>query len=219
MDGIKSKARVKEHGEVFTPDSIVGDMLDLIDNELREANITAEEYILESYLEPACGNGNFLIRILDRKLAAVRLLDADKHVEGLIKAVSSIYGIDIQEDNVLESIDRMMKLIENGEVDVLELKDKEVRSFVNGGGFKLDPVTKEIVEFILRKNIVLGNALETDESKAVKFINWGFSGSTIEPKYFYMTNVDNDMALDNTRTHWENLMDLNYEVDESIMEF
>lgn len=219
MDGIKSKERVKEHGEVFTPDSIVGDMLDLIDNDLKEANITAEEYILESYLEPACGNGNFLIRILDRKLAAVRLLDTDKHVEGLIKAVSSIYGIDIQEDNVLESIDRMMKLIEDGEVDVLELKDKEVRRFVNGGGFKLDPVTKEIVEFILRKNIVLGNALEADESKAVKFINWGFNGSTVEPKYFYMTNVDNDITLDNTRTHWENLMDLNYEIDESVMEF
>ena len=215
MDGIKSKDRVKQHGEVFTPDSIVCDMLGLIDKELKEEGLTPEKYILKSYLEPACGNGNFLIRILDRKLAAVRLLEKEKQETGLVQAVSSIYGIDIQADNVVESIDRMLELIKVGKVDVLELKDKEARPFYNGGGFEMTPETEETVKFILSKNIVLGNALETAEDKATQLINWQFSGDTVEPLMFKMTKVEDEFNLDNERVHWRNIRGLNYTYDES----
>ena len=218
MDGIKSKERVKEHGEVFTPDSIVNDMLDLIDNELKEENLTPEQYTLESCLEPACGNGNFLIRILDRKLAAVRLMEKENQEAGLIKAVSSIYGIDIQEDNVIESRERMMKLIKEGKVDLLELKDKEIKGFYNGGPFEMSPETENIVKFILDKNIVLGNALETDVAKAVQFINWKFDGDMVQPVLFYMTDVDTEHDLDNPKTHYRFITGLNYNYSDEIDE-
>lgn len=218
MDGIKSKERVKQHGEVFTPDSIVNDMIGLIDSGYIEDGITPESYILKTYLEPACGNGNFLIRLLDRKLAAVRLLEKEKQETGLIQAVSSIYGIDIQEDNVHESIERMMELIKNGSVEVLELQGKDKRPFYNGGKFEMSPKTEEIVKFILEKNIVLGNALETDETKAAKLFNWNFNGDKVNPQIFYMTNVDNDIDIGNTATHWKYLMELNYVHDDSTLD-
>jgi type I restriction-modification system DNA methylase subunit len=62
-DKEKSKKRVRDHGEVFTPDFIVKDMLDLVKNET--------ERIESRFLEPACGDGNFLAPILERKLAIV----------------------------------------------------------------------------------------------------------------------------------------------------
>ena len=60
----KSKSRVRDHGEVFTPDFIVDDMLDLVKNET--------ENIESRFLEPACGDGNFLIKVLERKLDVVK---------------------------------------------------------------------------------------------------------------------------------------------------
>lgn len=216
MDGIKSKKRVKEHGEVFTPDSIVCDMLSLVDEEYKKENITIGEYISKTYLEPACGNGNFLIRILDRKLAAVKLLELEKQETYLVNAVSSIYGIDIQEDNVLESRERLLELIEKGTLEVLELKDKEKKPF-SSGRFELKPETREIIKFILEKNIVLGNALETDDAKAVRFINWRFDpeDKTVNPKMFLITNVDDELELGNLRNFWWNIKKLNYTYDDS----
>ena len=65
MNLIKSKKRVADHGEVFTPDWLVEKMLDLVKGET--------ERIDARFLEPACGSGNFLVPILQRKLAAVEL--------------------------------------------------------------------------------------------------------------------------------------------------
>ena len=87
---IKSKKRVKEFAEVFTPDFIVKDMCDLIPQEVWE-NITS------TFLEPACGNGNFLVEIYARKL------ERCKDEKDGLKALASIVGIDIQQDNVDES--------------------------------------------------------------------------------------------------------------------
>lgn len=87
---IKSKARVKEFAEVFTPDFIVKDMCDLIPSEIWE-NIES------TFLEPACGTGNFLVEIYARKL------ERCKDEKDGLKALASIVGIDIQQDNVDES--------------------------------------------------------------------------------------------------------------------
>lgn len=87
---IKSKKRVKEFAEVYTPQFIVKDMCDLIPSGIWE-NIES------TFLEPACGNGNFLVKIYARKLERCKT-----EKDGL-KALASIVGIDIQQDNVDES--------------------------------------------------------------------------------------------------------------------
>lgn len=94
---IKSKARVKERGEVFTAEREVKAMCDLIPEEVwRDINAT--------FLEPACGNGNFLVEIFERKLKYCK----DER-DGL-KALASIVGIDIMEDNCFESRVRLMTM-------------------------------------------------------------------------------------------------------------
>lgn len=87
---IKSKRRVKEFAEVFTAEREVKAMCDLIPSETWE-NITS------TFLEPACGNGNFLVEIYARKL------ERCKNEQDGLKALASIVGIDIQQDNVDES--------------------------------------------------------------------------------------------------------------------
>lgn len=94
---IKSKERVKERGEVFTPSWLVKDMCDTIPSEIWES-------IESTFLEPACGNGNFLVEIYARKLQWCKT-----EKEGL-KALSSIYGIDIMPDNCTESRVRLAEM-------------------------------------------------------------------------------------------------------------
>lgn len=183
---IKSKERVQKHGEVFTPDSIVNDMLDLTDKELKgidangniielhgEADI--KKYIDTTYLEPACGNGNFLIRILDRKLEGVQMLDISEQKEWLVHAVASIYGVDIQLDNVLESRARMLELIKNGRVDVMDLENKDKHPW-RFKAIDLEPDVERVIKFILEKNIIHANCLSGHLCDA--------SGETEEPLLF-----------------------------------
>lgn len=93
---IKSKERVKDFAEVFTAEREVKAMCDLI---------PSEQWTIEStFLEPACGNGNFLAEIYSRKLALCK-----DEKDGL-KALASIVGIDIQADNVKESRIRLLKM-------------------------------------------------------------------------------------------------------------
>ena len=87
---IKSKKRVKDFAEVYTPQFIVKDMCDLIPKE-------TWDNIESTFLEPACGNGNFLVEIYARKL------ERCKDEKDGLKALASIIGIDIQQDNVDES--------------------------------------------------------------------------------------------------------------------
>ncbi len=97
MDLVRSKQRVADHGEVFTPAWLVEDMLDLIKPEA--------ERIDSRFLEPACGSGNFLIPVLRRKLATVHQRyakgDFEKRHHALL-SLMSIYGIELLEDNVVE---------------------------------------------------------------------------------------------------------------------
>ena len=93
---IKSKARVDKFAEVFTAEREVKAMCDLVDEECRRIDST--------FLEPACGTGNFLVEILERKFSSCKTID-----DGLT-AISSIFGIDIQGDNVLETRERLLKM-------------------------------------------------------------------------------------------------------------
>jgi hypothetical protein len=102
---VKSKQRVTDHGEVFTSSEIVNAMLDLVKQET--------ERIDARYLEPACGTGNFLVEILRRKLSVVEKNYQRSQLEferNLVLAVSSIYGIDILEDNVIACRQRLFEM-------------------------------------------------------------------------------------------------------------
>ena len=97
MSQIKSKKRVRDYGEVFTNEREVKAMCDLIPAEIWE-NIRSK------FLEPACGNGNFLVEIYARKLD-----HCQTEKDGLI-ALASIVGIDILEDNCNESRERLLAM-------------------------------------------------------------------------------------------------------------
>lgn len=152
---IKSKKRVADHGEVFTPQHIVNDMLDLVKNET--------ERIDSRFLEPACGNGNFLIEILKRKLNVVasryKKSQADYERYAVV-AVSSCYGVDILEDNCIECRERLYKFFETEYKSVYK---KAIREQI-----------LEVVKFILSKNIVCGDALtlKANNGEPIVFAEW-----------------------------------------------
>lgn len=104
---IKSKQRVVDFGEVYTNEREVNAMLDLVKSETNR--------IESRFLEPAAGNGNFLIKILERKLKVVQRRYRKSQLEYeryAFLAISSLYGIDIQEDNVLECQERLFHYFE-----------------------------------------------------------------------------------------------------------
>ena len=106
-NGVRSKDRVKDLGEVFTPDWIVKAMLDLVGEVGYEVETT--------FLEPSCGNGNFLVEILARKASTIRRrFEADRNGRrvqvDLLRAVATIYAIDISPGNVAEARARMLAL-------------------------------------------------------------------------------------------------------------
>ena len=166
----KSKERVREHGEVFTAEREVKAMCDLVKDET--------ERIDSRFLEPACGDGNFLAEILKRKLAVVRKkygkspLDYERNS---LLAASSIYGVDILQDNVAACRARMF-----------EIWNKEYTAVCKK---ECDDLTREAVRFILSRNIVCGNALTlkcvdengNDIDEPIIFSEWAFiTGSMLQ---------------------------------------
>lgn len=137
---IKSKKRVSEHGEVFTAVREVKAMCDLVAQEC--------DRIDSRFLEPACGDGNFLAEILTRKLASVKKLyksNSYDYERYSVLAVTSVYGVDILADDVTECRERLFKLW-----------DKEYKSVCKKAVMQ---ETREAVKYILTKNILCGNAL------------------------------------------------------------
>ena len=121
---IKSKKRVKKFGEVYTPDWLVEKMLDLLPDE--EFNVDKE------FLEPACGNGNFLVAILKRKLKSI-----DKSKENELRCLMSLHGVDIQQDNVEECRKRLADICVN--IDPHKARAILERNIVQGN--TLEPET------------------------------------------------------------------------------
>src|SRR6202162_5989672 len=106
MSLVKSKHRVADHGEVFTPAWMVEAMLELVKDET--------ERIDSRFLEPACGSGNFLVRILQRKLAAVELKFGKSSFERrhyALLALMCTYGIELLEDNITECRANMLEIL------------------------------------------------------------------------------------------------------------
>ncbi|MBS1635928.1 MAG: SAM-dependent DNA methyltransferase [Bacteroidetes bacterium] len=153
---VKSKKRVTDHGEVFTNEREVNAMLDLVKEET--------ERIDSRFLEPACGNGNFLAEVLNRKLNIVDQRYGKSQTEWeryAVIAISSIYGVDILEDNAEECRERLFKLFEE-RYKVL-FKD----------GIKEE--CNRSVKFLLKRNILWGDALDFTNplsKKPIVFSEW-----------------------------------------------
>ncbi len=152
---VKSKQRVADHGEVFTPAWMVEAMLDLVKDET--------ERIDARFLEPACGSGNFLKQILCRKLAAVELKygksDFERRHYALL-ALMCIYGIELLSDNIAECRANMLEVL----ADYL----------------RIDPSDELYVaaSYVLTRNLVHGDALEmrTSQGQPITFAEWGYLG-------------------------------------------
>ncbi len=105
MSSVKSKQRVADHGEVFTPPWMVEAMLDLVKDET--------ERIDSRFLEPACGSGNFLVQILRRKLAAVQLRYGQSDFERqhyALLGLMCLYGIELLADNIAECRAKVLEI-------------------------------------------------------------------------------------------------------------
>ncbi|MCA3027717.1 MAG: SAM-dependent DNA methyltransferase [Rhodocyclaceae bacterium] len=157
MSLVKSKKRVADHGEVFTPPWMVEAMLDLVREE--------SERIDSRFLEPACGSGNFLVRVLKRKLAAVELKFGKSEFEKrhyALLGLMCIYGIEILPDNIAECRANLLEVFSDY-LDVDE-SDEIYRS----------------AYFVLSQNLVHGDAM-TMRTKApvdqpITFAEWGYLG-------------------------------------------
>ena len=102
---MKSRHRVKTYGEVFTPRHMVDRMLDLVREELE----TGPDFVDKTFLEPAAGDGNFLVAILHRKLRAIeKRYPLEQWPETSLFALASIYGIELLEDNHPDAKDAML---------------------------------------------------------------------------------------------------------------
>src|SRR5690348_10363635 len=116
MSQIKSKKRVADHGEVFTPVWMVEAMLDLVKDE--------SERIDSRFLEPACGSGNFLVPVLRRKLAAVELRFGKSPFEKRnysLLAAMCVYGVELLSDNIKECRANMLEVL----ADYLRISDSD----------------------------------------------------------------------------------------------
>jgi hypothetical protein len=155
MSLIKSKARVADHGEVFTPPQLVEAMLDLVKDET--------ERIDSRFLEPACGSGNFLVPVLQRKLAAVERKfgksDFERRQYALL-GLMCIYGIELLADNIAECRANMLDIFSThlnlGESDEL----------------------RRAAAYVLSQNLVHGDALRmcTSDGRPITFAEWGYLG-------------------------------------------
>lgn len=170
---VKSKERVQEHGEVFTNPREVNAMLDMVKEET--------ERIESRFLEPACGDGNFLAEVLRRKLAVVAKryrkspLEYERYA---FLAVSSLYGVDILSDNVEECHTRLFAIVEDEARR--NLKTAVEQRFL------------EAVRYILEKNIVCGDALtlKSNDGEPITFSEWSLvSGDKVKRRDYLLSEL------------------------------
>ena len=155
MSLVKSKQRVADHGEVFTPPWLVEAMLDLVKGET--------ERIDSRFLEPACGGGNFLVQILRRKLAAVEVKYGQSEFEKrhfALHGLMCIYGIELLPDNIAECRSNLLEIF----AQYLDLQEG-------------DDLCRA-ASFVLTQNLVHGDALTMQSAgkQPITFAEWGYLG-------------------------------------------
>jgi hypothetical protein len=155
MSLIRTKKRVADHGEVFTPEWMVDAMLDLVKEE--------SERIDSRFLEPACGSGNFLVKVLKRKLCAVELKFGKSEFEKrqyALLALMCAYGIELLEDNIIECRANMLEVL----ADYLRIDEADD---LYGAA-----------SHVLSLNLIQGDALSMKghDGAPITFSEWGYLG-------------------------------------------
>lgn len=188
---VVSRQRVADHGEVYTAKREVNAMLDLVKEET--------ERIDSRFLEPACGNGNFLVEILSRKMEAVRRQFARNRFEydqASAVAVSSMYGVELLPDNVEACRQRL--LIQYQET-YREHQHVEPSS----------ELTRCIL-FLLQKNILCGDALTMlqQDGQPITFCEWTFIGNNgkVKRRDFELSELLKNIEYDKPKPGDEGLL-------------
>lgn len=189
---VKSKQRVADHGEVFTAEREVNAMLDLVKNET--------ERIESRFLEPACGDGNFLAEILRRKLAVVKKkyggprMHHDYEMWSVI-AVMNVYGVELLPDNAAACRNRLYKIWDEAyTINCKEDANDECR---------------KAVHYILERNILCGDALSMKQTdgKPIIFAEWSFvMGTKVKRRDFRLDQMleGHQEQVSFSMTEWEN---------------
>lgn len=170
---IKSRDRVADHGEVFTNEREVNAMLDLVKDET--------ERIESRFLEPACGDGNFLAEVLRRKLAVVKKQygrSKPEYEKYSILVLSSIYGVDIMEDNTEECRERLFSIWNE--------------AYSRQCGNETSEDCREAARYILQCNILCGDALTMlrNDGSPIIFAQWDFvSGNKMKRRDYRLDQM------------------------------
>ncbi len=166
---IKERTRVTEFGEVFTSEREVNAMLDLVYDETQRID--------SRFLEPACGDGNFLAEVLRRKLSVVRdkyranQLDFERYG---FQAIASVYGIDILQDNVADCRARLFDIFAQTYRDLF-------KTLVRADYLRA-------IDFVISRNILWGDALtlkSPDSDEPIVFSEWVFTGGSMVKRSDY----------------------------------
>ena len=188
---VVSRQRVADHGEVYTAKREVCAMLDLVKEET--------ERIDSRFLEPACGNGNFLVEILSRKMEAVRRQFVRNRYEydlASAQAVSSMYGVELLPDNVEACRQRLL-------TQYLDTYRQHLH-------VDASPELVRCISFLLRKNILCGDALTMlqDNGEPITFCEWTFIGTNgkVKRRDFELSELLKNVEYDKPKPGEEGLL-------------
>jgi hypothetical protein len=186
-----SKQRVADHGEVYTAKREVNAMLDLVKEET--------ERIDSRFLEPACGNGNFLVEILNRKMEAVWKQFSKNRYEydrASAQAVSSMYGVELLPDNV--------------EICRSRLMDQYLETYRQHQSADASPELERCIRFLLKKNILCGDALTMlqQDGTPITFCEWTFIGlnGKVKRRDFELAELLRNVEYDKPKAGEEGLL-------------
>ena len=169
---VKSRQRVQDHGEVFTNEREVNAMLDMVKDET--------ERIESRFLEPACGDGNFLAEILRRKLGVVARQykkSPDDYMRYAFVAVSSIYGVELLADNAQDCRDRLYEIAKHEAEGAIKRPDQ---AFLDS------------IRYVLTRNILCGDALtlRDDAGEPITFAEWSLvTGDKVKRRDFLLSEL------------------------------
>ena len=188
---VVSKQRVANHGEVYTAKREVNAMLDLVKEET--------ERIDSRFLEPACGTGNFLVEILNRKMEAVKKKYARNRFEydlASAQAVSSMYGVELLPDNVETCQNRLL--------------DQYLETYHQHQSIDASPELVRCITFLLKKNILCGDALTLlqQDGKPITFCEWTFigTGGKVKRRDFELAELLRNVEYDKPKPGEEGIL-------------
>ena len=188
---VVSKQRVADHGEVYTAQREVNAMLDLVKEET--------ERIDSRFLEPACGTGNFLVEILNRKMEAVRKKFSKNRYEydlASAQAVSSMYGVELLPDNVETCQNRLLQ--------------QYLETYQQHQHVDASPELERCIRFLLMKNILCGDALTMlqQDGQPITFCEWTFIGTSgkVKRRDFELSELLKNVEYDKPKAGEEGLL-------------